>query len=127
MLNGFDVNRRKARYPADLVACWASMCRIKYHYEKDDSVEEALVKVVAVLRQMGVQIFTFFISIDSSPLSTDRGFIHLAAQQRQTNVAVKDAAVPFPDALILSGRVDTSTHIIQSVLGPSKLLFPVSR
>jgi hypothetical protein len=37
MLDAFGSNERKARYGADLICCWASMCNIKYNYDKQDS------------------------------------------------------------------------------------------
>src|SRR4051794_10723076 len=44
MLNAMGTNKREARFEADLIACWASMCNIKYDYKKEDSFGVALQK-----------------------------------------------------------------------------------
>lgn len=111
MLAAFSVGNRKARYPADLVACWASMCNINYAYSRNDSTVEALAKVIIALRNRGLTIFNFFINYDPMPLTVDRDFFLNAAEVRQMNIL---NAAPFSGAPAFIGRTDTVTHILRS-------------
>jgi hypothetical protein len=59
MLDALSASKRQARFEADLVCCWASMCNIAYDYSKEDTLAVALQKVVTALREHGIKIYNF--------------------------------------------------------------------
>lgn len=105
-LNAFTTSPREAGFKADLVACWASMCNIKYDYDKDDSVEVALNKVLSVLREKGLRIFNFH--VNTTGAESDLKFMKYAAAMRQHNSRSKGLMFGSP---AFTGRVDTVTHL----------------
>ncbi|CZR66459.1 uncharacterized protein PAC_16360 [Phialocephala subalpina] len=105
-LTAISITKRKARYEADLVHCWASMCNIEYEYNKDDFFPFALQKVIAALRKAGIQIFNFHNNCLGG--ETDLKFMDYAAAMKQSNLA--SGAFMF-GAPVFVGRVDTITHI----------------
>jgi hypothetical protein len=66
MLNSYGVGKRKARFEANLVCCWASMCNIRYDYSQDDSFGQALQKVVGAIRQKGIRLYNFVVNTDAA-------------------------------------------------------------
>ena len=105
-LNAFTTSRREAGYEADLVACWASMCKIKYDYKNSDTVNEALHKVLTSLRKNGLRIFNF--QVNTSGGESDLEFMKYAAAMRQSNSKSKGFMFGSPT---FTGRVDTITHL----------------
>lgn len=78
ILISFDTSKRKTKYLANLIIYWALIGNLKYNYSKNDSVQETLCKMILILRQIDIQIFNFFVSIDVKPLFIDREFMILA-------------------------------------------------
>ncbi|SPO01862.1 uncharacterized protein DNG_04535 [Cephalotrichum gorgonifer] len=117
MLGAFSSSQRQARYPADLVACWASMANIHYEYSKEDTVEEALAKVIPALRAMGIQVFNFFVSTGAAPLTIDQYFMHLTGRYTQQTFA-QGALQPSLAAPAFTGLSDTIDHISRSMQAP---------
>ena len=125
MLAAFNASPRTARYKADIVACWASMSNIRYPYNKNDSLEQALLKVVPALReQTGLQIFNFSVNNDAQPLSVDGDFMRMAAQQHQSTLRVGSSDVPLPGAPAFTGRADSVSHMLDSLVRPLELCLP---
>lgn len=109
-LNAMSIGPRQARYEADLVACWASMCNINYGYKKEDSFELALQKVITALRQRGFRIYNFLVNTDGG--ETDLRFHEYAAAMPHTNSTSGALLLGSP---ILTGRADTVRHIQHSL------------
>lgn len=105
-LTAISVSKRQARFEADLVHCWASMCNIEYDYNKDDPFNIALQKVVAALRKAGISIFNFHANVVGG--ETDLKFMEYAAAMKHSNL--ESGAYKF-GAPIFVGRVDTLTHV----------------
>lgn len=59
MLDTFSQGERKAKFDADLVACWASMCNIPYDYDRDDSLSQAVEKVKRGIQGIACAIVDF--------------------------------------------------------------------
>ncbi|KAJ4365938.1 hypothetical protein N0V83_008560 [Neocucurbitaria cava] len=108
VLNALNMSRREARFEADKVCCWASMCNITYAYDKNDSLAIALEKVIHALRKRGVRIHNFHPNPYDLNSDVDLSFLSYAAAHRQTNSA-NDAYLVGPPAF--TGRVDTVTHL----------------
>jgi hypothetical protein len=104
MLNAFGSSKREARFDADLVCCWASMCEIDFEYRKEDSLSTALTKVETALRRRGITIFDFVVRSE-----TDLGhsFFDYAKEHIQSNSTNK---TEFHGAPIFTGRADTAVH-----------------
>ena len=83
MLNSFGISERDARFQADKICCWASMCNIRYDYQKDDPFAVALQKVLKVLRQRGIQIYNFHVNTQS--LDVDVQFLKYASEHQLCN------------------------------------------
>lgn len=108
-LSALSIGRRQAKYPADLVASWASMCNISYVYDKDDSLQLALNKVVDVLRhQYGITVYSFHPNC-----SPDFNFFDYASPHNQSNSY--DGINYYPGTPIFTGRVDTVKHVVTSL------------
>jgi len=105
-LNAMKTSKREARYEADRVACWASMCNIEYDYSKDDTFAVALHKVVTVLRKRGFRIYNFHVNTSSA--ETDLLFLEYAASHRSHHSSTGAFLYGSP---IFTGRADTVTHI----------------
>lgn len=116
-LNAINTSKREARDEADLVACWASMCNIKYEYDRYDSFALALHKVTAALRSRGIKIYNFLVNTDSG--ETDLKFLDYAAAHRQSNSAGAGYLFGTP---IFIGRADTLTHIQHSLSQSSDIV-----
>jgi hypothetical protein len=112
MLDAFGSNKRQARYEADLICCWASMCNIKYDYDKRDNRAVALQKVLAALRRDGVKIFNFLVNTEAR-LEVDLQFIEYASVHRLCNTTNKAFLLNAP---IFSGQTDTVFHLLHSVM-----------
>lgn len=103
MLSAFGTSERDATFEADLVACWASMCSISYHYVKEESFELALRKVISSLQLSGIHVYSFM------PKMYDRStFFHYSKRHRQSNATNHSYFVDLP---IFSGRTDTIAHL----------------
>jgi hypothetical protein len=107
MLNAFGLGRRKARFEADLVCCWASMCNIDYDYAKEDSFATALQKVVTALRLKGVKLYNFVVNTQGSCAELDLCFLEYAAYHKQSNATNK---ARLPGTPVFSGIMDTAVH-----------------
>ncbi|KAE8445988.1 hypothetical protein EG329_012627 [Mollisiaceae sp. DMI_Dod_QoI] len=104
-LSAMSISERKARFEADLVHCWASMCNIQYDYNKDDHLSLALQKVTAALRKAGIQIFNFHATCQGG--ETDLTFMRYAAAVKHRNLISRAYMFGAP---VFVGRVDTITH-----------------
>ncbi|KAH8893715.1 hypothetical protein GQ53DRAFT_821635 [Thozetella sp. PMI_491] len=124
MLTALKASARQARYEADLVACWASMSNLSYPYDKNDSIEQALLKVIPeIRRQLGLKIWNFYVTNDIKALSVDTTFMAMAAQQYIGNINV-GSLIPLPSAPAFSGQVDTQSHIFRSMRQPYEAFLP---
>ncbi|KAK5730065.1 hypothetical protein LTR17_011469 [Elasticomyces elasticus] len=115
-LNALGTSRREARYAADLVCSWASMCNIEYAYDKNDSFPLALQKVIRILREKrGVQIFNFLANTTAANGEVDIQFLHYATLHRQSNATNNEY---FHGAPAFTGRFDLATHFKCAVSQP---------
>ncbi|EPE31037.1 hypothetical protein GLAREA_04004 [Glarea lozoyensis ATCC 20868] len=105
-LSSIDISKRNAKYEADLVACWASMCNIPYEYNPDDAFVLALHKVITALRQRGFRIYNFHVNTYGD--ETDLKFMDYAAAMWMRNGVGEPY---FSGSPMLIGRVDTITHL----------------
>ncbi|PMD63993.1 uncharacterized protein K444DRAFT_310921 [Hyaloscypha bicolor E] len=110
MLNAFGSSKREARFDADLVCCWASMCEIDYEYRKDDSLSTALKKVETALRRREIKIFDFVVR---SETDLAHSFFDYAKEHIQSNSTNK---TEFHGAPIFTGRADTAVHFRNSAM-----------
>jgi hypothetical protein len=112
------VTKREARFEADLVASWASMCNIAYDYDKNDSLAVALQKVLAAVRKNhAMTIYKFHANTRGSSGELDLNFLEYATSHRRQ-----------PDGeylhglSVLTGRADTATHLRIGLSQPRELL-----
>jgi hypothetical protein len=118
MLNAFGLNRREARFEADLVCCWASMCNIGYAYSRDDSFARALQKVVRAVRGRdgggGVRLYNFTVNVrGGAGLEIDLLLLDHAAFYTP-RVTTLDVAGPL-EAALFSGMIVTERHLHNAV------------
>jgi hypothetical protein len=120
MLEAFTAfsNKRQAKYEADLVCCWASMCNIKYAYSKDDSWESALTKALRAIRERGIRLFNFCIS-EYGGAEFDYDFCEYATPHSQTYATNQAYLLGAP---VFTGRADTVSHFMNVVFSPQKEL-----
>ena len=107
MLNAFNFSVCKARFPADMVACWASMCNLAYEYQEHDDIITALRKVVRTIRNQGINIYNFQAKITGSA-EVDFNFPGYAKEQRlstSTNLTFTVGAPCF------TGVADFADHL----------------
>lgn len=101
------VTKREARFEADLVASWASMCNIAYDYDKNDPMPLALKKVLTAMRKdHGMTIYKFQVNTRGSSGELDLTFPEYATAHRQGGSGAYIHGLP-----ILTGRADTATHL----------------
>ncbi|KAL2066814.1 hypothetical protein VTL71DRAFT_1238 [Oculimacula yallundae] len=117
MLDAFGTNNRQARFEADLICCWASMCNIKYAYDKHDSRAVALQKVLAALRREGLRIYNFHINTGAR-LEVDLHFTDYAMAHQLCNSSNKAF---LPASPIYSGQTDTVFHLLHTLKQPDEL------
>lgn len=116
MLNAFGSNERNARFEADLVACWASMCNIGYDYKKEDPFGVALQKVLKTLRKdIGVTIYNFLVNTKGASGEVDVAFLEYAKAHKQCNASNERA---FHGTPIFTGRADTAVHFKNAIHQP---------
>ena len=113
MLDAFAASGelRQARYEADLVACWSTMCNIPYSYSKDDSLVRALVKVIRKVRELGVRIYNFHTN-EITHSEIDFKFFRYATAHIQANAS---NLAELPGAPIFTGRADTLRHFLYGI------------
>ena len=113
MLNAFGLHRRNARFEADLVCCWASMCNISYPYSRDDSLARSLQKVVGAIRRRGIRLYNFTGNTEGAGLEVDLLFLDHAAfyTPRVTTLHVAGAL----EAALFSGAIATERHLHNAV------------
>ena len=113
MLDAFAASGelRQARYEADLVACWSTMCNIPYSYSKDDSLVRALVKVIRKVRELGVRIYNFHTN-ETTHSEVDFKFFRYATAHMQANAS---NLAELPGAPIFTGRADTLRHFLYGI------------
>jgi hypothetical protein len=119
VLNTFSISKREARFKADLVACWASMCNIKYPYDAYDSYVAALQKVLHSLRtEHKVKVYNFLVNTAGASGEVDANFQEYASTHEQCNARIvkgKFSGIP-----IFSGRADTGIHLRLAIARPTK-------
>lgn len=113
MLDAFAASGelRQARYEADLVACWSTMCNIQYSYSKDDPLVRALVKVIRKVRELGVRIYNFHTN-ETTHSEVDFKFFRYATAHTQANASNR---AELPGAPIFTGRADTLRHFLYGI------------
>lgn len=116
-LNVMSTSKRSARFEADLIACWASMCNISYSYSKHDTFALALYKVITALRQQGFRIYNFLVNTDAG--ETDIMFLEYAAAMQQSNSQSEAYLLGSP---VFVGRADTVIHIRNSLAQTGRLM-----
>ncbi|KAF8856091.1 hypothetical protein BDZ45DRAFT_745809 [Acephala macrosclerotiorum] len=113
-----DREASKLRRLLDLALTSVGITKRKARYDKNDSIHIALQKVIAALRQAGIQIFNFHAN---SCGETDLNFMEYAAALKHSNLVSR--AFMFGAAAFV-GRVDTITHIrycLEQAERPTKL------
>jgi hypothetical protein len=113
MLNAYGLHQRTARFEADLVCCWASMCNISYPYSRDDSLARSLQKVVGAIRRRGVRLYNFTVNAAGAGLEVDLLFLDHAAFYTP-RVTTLDVAGPM-EAALFSGAIVTERHVRNAV------------
>jgi len=115
LLSVFASSKREAKYEADLVACWASMCNIKYSYDPHDSFLVALRKVKSALRREGISVYDFLPDTKTveGPTRNDAEIFLMYAKEHSQLNATNEAE--FPGAPIFTGRADTVSHMLHSL------------
>ncbi|KAF2103660.1 hypothetical protein NA57DRAFT_69873 [Rhizodiscina lignyota] len=115
MLNGFAASKREARFEADLVACWASMCNLEYPYDKGDTYAEALQKVLSAIRatipneqKAKFRIFAWQANTTAMLGSVDINIVDYATLHAQSNAQHPG---DFPGTPLFTGRADTLRHL----------------
>ncbi|KAK3109539.1 hypothetical protein LTR53_017111 [Teratosphaeriaceae sp. CCFEE 6253] len=108
MLDAFSSSDRHAKFDADLIACWATMCNVRYDYDKDDTLLQALGKAKRALRAAGIKIFDFIPENMESPDQRALSFFALAKPHRMHNAT---HGAFFPGLPILTGRSDPLEHL----------------
>jgi hypothetical protein len=118
-LSTFGISKREARYEADLVACWASMCNIKYPYDAHDSYVAALQKVLHSLRtEHKVKVYNFLVNTTGASGEVDANFQDYASAHEQCNAGLikgKFSGIP-----IFNGRADTAIHLRLAIARPTE-------
>lgn len=116
----FGISKREARYEADLVNCWASMCNIKYPYDVHDSYVVALQKVLHSLRtEHKVKVHNFLVNTAGASGEVDANFQEYACPHEQCNAGLvkgKFSGIP-----IFTGRADTGVHLRLAIARPTTL------
>jgi hypothetical protein len=113
MLDAFTGSTiRNATHDADLVCCWASMCKIKYKYSPTDTLPVALTKVIRALRQQGIAVYNFLVSSPREQ-DIDHCFSHYAAAHPQHNATNKAYFRGLP---IFTGHADTLRHFFGGLM-----------
>ena len=108
VFDAIGTSRREARYEADLICSWASMCNIKYKYDKDDTFGNALRKVVKVLREdHKLTIYNFNVNVVGACGEVDLKFLDYATSHTQCNATNKAYLHGAP---VFTGRTDTIIH-----------------
>ncbi|KAH0555940.1 hypothetical protein GP486_006117 [Trichoglossum hirsutum] len=117
MLNALGTSKREARFEADLVACWASMCNIKYDYKKEDSFGIALQKALKALRKdLGIPIYSFLVNTRGASGEVDLKFLEYATAHKQSNASNGKA---FHGTPVFTGRADTIIHLRAAISQPT--------
>ncbi|KAH7069378.1 heterokaryon incompatibility protein-domain-containing protein [Paraphoma chrysanthemicola] len=116
VLNALGVTKREARFEADLIASWASMCNIRYEYKKDDTFGMALQKVLKALRQdLGLTVYNFLANTSGSSAEVDLKFLEYAQAHKQCNATNEGF---FHGTPVFTGRADTAIHLRNAVSQP---------
>jgi hypothetical protein len=106
-LTAIRTSPQEALYMAYLVACWASIFNIDYHYYLYDSYAIALHKVIFVIREHGIRFYIFLANTDSGEIDVE--FLKYAPHC-QTNAS---SGWYLYGALIFVGQVDIITHVLK--------------
>ncbi|KAH6673466.1 heterokaryon incompatibility protein-domain-containing protein [Halenospora varia] len=119
-LSTFGISKREARFEADLISCWASMCNIKYAYDVHDSYVVALQKVLHSLRtEHKLKVYNFLVNTSGASGEVDAHFQDYACLHEQCNAAIvkgKFSGIP-----IFTGRADTGIHLRLAIARPTIL------
>ena len=108
VFDAIGTSKREARYEADLICSWASMCNIQYEYSKNDTFANALHKVVGVLREdHKLTIYNFNVNAVGACGDVDLTFLDYATSHTQCNATNKAYLHGAP---IFTGRADTAIH-----------------
>ncbi|KAI4262395.1 MAG: hypothetical protein L6R42_002425 [Xanthoria sp. 1 TBL-2021] len=75
------MSARKARFPADMVACWASMCNLAYDYREDDDILTSLRKVICTIRDQGIDVYNFQANVIGASAELHVEFMAYAQEQ----------------------------------------------
>ncbi|KAM5346240.1 hypothetical protein ACJ41O_009245 [Fusarium nematophilum] len=116
MLSAMGVVKKQARFEADLICCWASMCNIEYEYSKHDSFVVALHKVLVALRKRGIRIYNFVPNTEGASGEVDRAFLDYATAHTLSN---SDNFSRIPSLPVFTGAMDTCRHIRSVVTSTS--------
>ncbi|PPQ66402.1 hypothetical protein CVT26_011272 [Gymnopilus dilepis] len=112
LLSAFAASRRQATHEADLIACWASMCNVRYAYDRHDDFRSALKKVSEALRSQGIIMYNFLPDTKGglrTPAELFNVYVRYHPQLNATNEA------ELPGAPIFTGRADTVSHMVFSL------------
>jgi Heterokaryon incompatibility protein (HET) len=119
-LNAFTLSKREARFEADLVSCWASMCNISYSYDVHESYLSALQKVLHRLRtEHKVKVYNFLVNTTGASGEVDANFQDYAYPHEQCNAGLVKGK--FRDIPIFSGKADTAVHLRLALSRPTTL------
>ncbi|KAF4988555.1 hypothetical protein FDECE_14987 [Fusarium decemcellulare] len=124
MLSALGVVKKQARFEADLVCCWASMCNIEYDYSKHDSFVLALDKALVALRGKGIRIYNFVANTEGASGEVDRAFHDYATAHRRSN---SDNLARIPGLPVFTGAMDTCRHLESVVTSTSTTACLVGR
>jgi hypothetical protein len=115
-LHALGVTKREARFEADLIACWASMCNIKYNYLKEDSFAVGLQKVLKAMRNdLGLTVYNFLVNTHGGSAEVDLSFMEYATAHKQSGGGY------FHGLPIFTGWSSTATHLPNAISQPLEL------
>ena len=122
MLTAFD-KTRSAKFEADLVACWAAMCNLRYDYNRKDDIMLATTKVIKAIRNTGLEIFEFFPCLQDRAIRYDclpTFFLfaerHFAQNYRVQGFKKRNGSAMYNSLPVFTGRCDPVIHLQQSLL-----------
>ncbi|KAL8786549.1 MAG: hypothetical protein Q9195_008180, partial [Heterodermia aff. obscurata] len=106
------MSARKARYPADMIACWASMCNLAYEYRESDDVLTALRKAIFAIRNHGICVYNFQADVVGSSAEVDVDFLTYAQEQPLRHVTFHAFTLGAP---CFTGVADFAQHLVTSL------------
>jgi hypothetical protein len=111
-------DQHHTRYPADLVASWASMTNLNYDYSSADSFAFALQKALTAIRRQGVKVWNWNVNTWGAECEVDLSMLEYGGVVAPCNRL--DGACEIEAPPMLSGVAETVHHLKQAVRNVEK-------